>query len=63
VNLSLGLGTWNGSACQIIIADDLAKPGDQIVGFASSQGTLCVRVSDVGQMVEPLKYLIRVTHP
>jgi hypothetical protein len=63
VRLSLALGTWNGTACQIIIADDLAAPGTQIVGFASSQGTLCVRVSDVGQMVEPLRYLLRVTHP
>jgi hypothetical protein len=63
VRLSLALGTWNGTACQIIIASDLATPGTQIVGFASNQGTLCVRVSDVGQMVEPLKYLIRVTHP
>lgn len=63
VALSLALGTWNGSACQIVLANDLATPGTSIVGFASSTGTLCVRVSDVGQMIEPLNYLVRVTYP
>src|SRR5262245_55791310 len=44
VALSLALGTWNGSACQIVLANDLATPGTSVVAFASSTGTLCVRV-------------------
>jgi len=62
-NVGLGLGTWNGTACQLIIANDNARQGTILSGRATDAGGLCVRIYDVGKMTEPLQYRISVTHP
>jgi hypothetical protein len=63
VTIGLSLGTWNGVACQVVIADDLAIQGRVVTGRATSGGSLCVRVYDVGKLVEPTSYEIQVAHP
>jgi len=62
VTVGFALGTWNGSACQLIIANDAAKVSTVILGTATAPGTLCVRVSDVGQLSAPADYEVRVDH-
>ena len=65
VTIGLTLGTWNGSACNMTpgLANDQASPGSILLVNASAAGALCVRVYDVGDLVEPLLYLVRVSHP
>lgn len=61
--VGLGLGTWNGSSCQIIITNDRAVQTSSILGRATSTGSLCVRLFDVGQIGGPVDYEIEVVHP
>ena len=61
--VGLSLGTWNGSSCQVVIANDKAVQGTIIYGSASGAGTLCVRIYDTGNIVVPSTYQIQVTHP
>lgn len=60
--IGFALGTWNGTACQLIITNDAAKLSTVILGTATAPGTLCVRVSDVGQLSAPANYEVRVDH-
>ena len=62
-NVGLSLGTWNGSACQIVIAKDDANVASTVVGQVSAAGVLCVRVYDVGTIVSSVDYTINVNHP
>jgi len=60
-SVSLIFGTWNGSACQLIIVNDNATTGTTLIGNASA-GSFCVRVSDIGRLTEPTTYTIKVIH-
>jgi hypothetical protein len=63
--VGLSLGTWNGSACQVVIAKDDAKQAAIVVGQVSALGSLCVRIYDVGNIpaAQPTDYEIQVIHP
>jgi len=63
VVLGVSLGTWNGLACQIIIANDKAVIGTVVTGTASAIGNLCARVYDVGSVTESTEYTLSVFHP
>ena len=63
INIGLSLGTWNGAACQIIIANTTAIQGTNVIGTASITGNLCVYIQDVGNLTEPASYVVRVVHP
>lgn len=60
--VGLSLGTWSGSVCQIVLANDNAVQGSIVVGEASTISSLCVRVYDVGNLDEPLDFVVTVTH-
>ena len=60
--IGLSLGTWNGQTCQIILANDNAVQGNSIVGTATSTGSFCARVYDVGKLTGSADYEISVTH-
>ncbi len=60
--LGISLGTWNGNTCQVVLAKDNATLGSIVLGTASSAGTLCARVYDVGNLTEPASYEITVVH-
>ena len=62
VILGISLGTWNGNSCQVVLAKDNATLGSIVLGTASSAGTLCARVYDVGNLTEPASYEITVVH-
>ena len=61
--IGLSLGTWNGTACQIVIANTAAAQGAVILAVASSAGNLCVFVQDVGKIAVGASYEITVVHP
>lgn len=63
VRLGLALGTWNGSSCQIVIAKDDATEASVVIGAVSALGNLCVRLYDVGGLVQPTEYQVEVVHP
>jgi hypothetical protein len=61
--VGFSLGTWNGSVCNIVLANDAATQGTVVTGGVSSFGSLCVRIYDVGNITDPISYEITVVHP
>ncbi len=61
--IGLSLGTWNGSACQIVIANDNAVQGAKVTGEASVASNLCVRIYDIGQIPTAASYQVTVVRP
>jgi hypothetical protein len=61
--VGLALGTFNGSACQLVITKDDAVVPTMVTGAVSAVGNLCVRIYDVGALVGPVDYEIQVAHP
>jgi hypothetical protein len=62
-SIGVSLGTWNGSACQTVIANDSAVQGAMVIGTASVASNLCLRVYDVGKIPTLGSYQITVVHP
>jgi len=60
--LGVSLGTFNGSACAIIIAKTDAVLNTTVTGTAQSSGQFCVWVNDVGKLTAGIDYTIDVTH-
>jgi hypothetical protein len=60
--IGVSLGTWNGSACQIVLANDNATQGAGVLGTASGPGNFCVRVYDVGKLTAATEYTLTVVH-
>ena len=61
--VGLSMGTWNGSVCQIVLANDVSIQGSVVVGTTSTVGDFCVRIYDAnGTVVQPETYTIEVTH-
>ena len=61
--IGLSLGTWTGSACQVVIANDNAAQAAAISGTVTSAASLCVRVYDVGRVSSAVDYAVTVGHP
>ena len=62
--IGLSLGTWNGTACQVVIANDGAALNAIVTGNVTSATSLCARVYDAGgKLTDPLTYTITVVHP
>ena len=61
--VNLGVGTSSISGCLVISnLTAVASATAQISGTATVAGTFCVRVSDAGNLVEPVTYTVTVTH-
>lgn len=61
--VGLSLGTWNGSICQIVLANDASIQGSVVVGQTTAIGDFCVRIYDAaGTLVGPQPYVIEVSH-
>jgi hypothetical protein len=64
VTIGLSLGTWNGTSCATVIANDSATVGTSVVGAADREGRLCVRVYDAdGTLPQPTDFELTVVHP
>jgi ABC-type Fe3+-hydroxamate transport system substrate-binding protein len=61
--VGFGLGVWNGASCTVASSTDIATTGSTITLNASSAGTLCVRLYDVGFITTPVLYQLQVVHP
>jgi hypothetical protein len=61
--VGMSLGTWNGTACQLVIVKTDAKQATVITGGVSTLGSLCVTIYDVGNIVNPISYEMTVVHP
>ena len=63
--ISFSLGTWTGSGCLVVLANDAATSGAILTGTMTGAGTLCTRVGDVGNISAgaTVPYTIEVTHP
>jgi hypothetical protein len=63
--VSFALGTWTGTACSVVLANDQAKAGAVLSGTMTGVGNLCTRVSDVGNIPAgaTVAYTIEVVHP
>lgn len=63
--IGIALGTWTGTACQIVIANDRALQGTVLNGAVGSAGSLCVRAYDIGTVAAdaPVTYEFTVVHP
>ena len=62
VVIGISMGVWNGSTCQVVLSNDNATQGTVVVGNATTAGNLCIRVYDVGLVVQPEAYRIDVSH-
>ena len=62
IPIGVSLGTWNGAACAIVIANDKVAPGSSISGRATAAGNLCVRVYDVGYVPAASTYELLIDH-
>jgi hypothetical protein len=60
--LGVSLGTYNGSACAIIISKTDAVLNSSVAGTAQTTGQFCVWVNDVGKLTGGVDYTIDVTH-
>ena len=62
--IGLSLGTWTGSACQIVIANDAAAQTAAVTGTVSSAASLCARVYDTGKVpTTPVTFGVSIVHP
>jgi hypothetical protein len=61
--IGMSLGTWNGTACAVVIASDQATTGTSIPASLASAGNLCVRAFVVNPLTTVETYTIIVTHP
>ena len=64
VPMGFSLGIWNTttSVCSMVLSNDAAVQGTTLTGSATNIGQLCVRVYDVGKLVDPLDYQLTVVH-
>lgn len=66
VAIGIALGTWTGSACQIVIANDRALQGAVLNGAVGQAGSLCVRAYDAAGSLAAgtaVSYEFTVVHP
>ena len=64
--VGVSLGTWTGSTCQIVIANDKATQSSQLQGSVGLAGLLCARVDDSSGTIpsgSPVTYELTVRHP
>lgn len=63
LTMGIGLGTWNGSACNVTLTTGAATQGSSFNASATSAGNFCVTIFDIGNITEATSYTLTVTHP
>jgi len=63
--VGIALGIWTSvSSCQVVVANDKASQGTSVLGTATGNGALCVRIFDSsGVLPQVESYQIDVSHP
>lgn len=64
LSVGLALGMWNSTSCQTVpgLSNDNTGIGSGVAGFANAAGSLCARVYDVGQLTEPVAFVVQIKH-
>ena len=63
-SVGFSMGTFTGSTCSILLANDNAVKTSVITGTVNSiGGSLCIRVYDIGKVSEETSYEVQVVHP
>jgi hypothetical protein len=61
--VSLGLGAWDGTACQINLANDAAHAGAVLTASATTTGLACARIADgTGSLTAPVAFVVNIVH-
>jgi hypothetical protein len=63
VVIGLSLGTWNGTTCTDVIADDQTTQGVTVTSSLAAAANLCVRAYLVGPLPNLETYQINAVHP
>jgi len=62
--VGFSMGTLAGATCSVVLHNDNAVVTTNLIGTVTTlQGSLCVRVHDVGALTEPVSYTFTVSHP
>jgi hypothetical protein len=61
--IGFGVGTWAGTACTVVQAQDRAVQSAVLYSNVNASGALCVRVFDVGNVADSVDYTVTVVHP
>jgi hypothetical protein len=62
--IGMSLGTWTGSACQVVTANDSAAQAAAISATATAAAALCVRVYDpASKVATPSAFSVTIVHP
>jgi hypothetical protein len=62
--IGFSMGTLAGATCTVVLHNDNAVVTTVLSGTVSTlNGSLCVRVYDVGALTESVSYTFTVTHP
>jgi hypothetical protein len=62
--IGLSLGTWTGSACQVVIDNSNAGKLAIVTGTVTSATSLCARVYDAhGAVATPFDFTLTAAHP
>jgi hypothetical protein len=62
--ISMGIGMWDGLSCQLVLETPVATPGSDLVGTASIDSQVCIKVWDVDRLPagSTLKYQLTAAH-
>jgi hypothetical protein len=63
VTVGFSIGVFNGTTCQVTLANDSAIQGTTILGNINGSGLFCARIHDVGKLADATSFEITVTHP
>jgi hypothetical protein len=62
LSVGLDIGTWSGTSCRVVISNVNVGIGSGVIGFANGAGALCARISDVGNLIEPVAFTVQIKH-
>jgi hypothetical protein len=61
--VGFSMGTLAGTQCSVVLHNDAAVVNSSLSGTVSSlNGSLCIRIYDVGALTESVPYTLTVTH-
>ena len=65
IQVGFALGTWDGTACQVVIVNPAGTTGSQLAANASTKGSYCIHLYDTGNITAdtPVTYTLTVVHP
>ena len=63
LTMGIGLGTWDGTACSVILQTSVAVVNSAFSASATSAGNYCVTIFDVGNVATSTEYTLSVVHP